>query len=66
MIFPVRVYTPDGMLKEEIPVENLSRIHWSKFKKENRKNLKFGEKTEIQKYLAMQRIIDEHSNTKDE
>jgi hypothetical protein len=61
MIFPARIYNPQGELKRVVSVEEQSTSHWKRFT--IRKDLKFGEKTEVQKYLAMQRMCDEFVNT---
>lgn len=70
MIFPARVYHSDGTLKAEMSANELSKSYWSRFqdeeKKRRKQSLKFGTKTALQQYIAMERMVDEFANTKPE
>jgi hypothetical protein len=54
VIYPVRIYTPEGELMAIVtPTEKQEKL---------RKDFKFGKVTETEKYLILERITDEFIN----
>lgn len=54
MIFPVRIYTPEGTLKAIIIPEVVQEV--------KQRDFKFGRITETEKYLILERMTDEFIN----
>jgi hypothetical protein len=54
VIYPVRIYTPEGILKSIVIPEEVQEV--------KKRDFKFGKITETEKYLILERITDEFIN----
>lgn len=70
MIYPAYIYNASGKLKKTISAEKLTVNYWVRFqeeeKKRYRRSLKFGPNNPFQKYIRMERMLDNLTNTEQE
>ena len=70
MIYPARVYTSNGLLKKEFTSDELAEEYWEQFQieesKRYKRSLKFGERTELQKFMALEQFLDTLTNTQEQ